>query len=203
MRDYLADTRCPAKILEELYGADRLGRACSRCSRCRADPLCRHPTMPVGEPRAPWSEPLHPMLERLLDRDLRLLVTYDPETLSRAASRRLAESLQRLQQADLVKLLVLGTQPFDMARVLKFAENVPFFVSQVSSLAMSRLPKGPELVMVGHDERLEAQNLAIRPDTPRIFLTTQDQKAPGNRRLRDVFGGRTLTLDEFHARVAQ
>ena len=203
MRDYLADTRCPAKILEELYGADRLGRACSRCSRCRADPLCRHPTMPVGEPRAPWSEPLHPMLERLLDRDLRLLVTYDPETLSRAASRRLAESLQRLQQADLVKLLVLGTQPFDMARVLKFAEKVPFFVSQVSSLAMSRLPKGPELVMVGHDERLEAQNLAIRPDTPRIFLTTQDQKAPGNRRLRDVFGGRTLTLDEFHARVAQ
>ena len=159
MRDYLADTRCPAKILEELYGPDRLGRACSRCSHCRADPLCRYPTMPVGEPRAPWSEPLHPMLERLLDRNLRLLVTYDPETLSRAASRRLAESLQRLQQADVVKLLVLGTQPFDMARVLKFAEKVPFFVSQVSSLALSRLPKGPEVVMIGNDERLEEQNL--------------------------------------------
>lgn len=203
MREYLADTRCPAEILEELYGADRLGRACSRCSRCRADPVCRHRTMPVGEPRAPWAEPLNPTLARLLDRNLRLLVTYDPETLPRAASRRLAESLQRLQQADLVKLLLLGTQPFDMAKVLKFAERVPFFVSEVSSLALSRLPKGPELVMVGAGQRLEEQNLAIRPNAPRIFLTTQDQQAPGGRRLRDVFGGRTLTLGEFHARVAQ
>jgi ATP-dependent DNA helicase RecQ len=203
MRDYLAATRCPAEILEELYGADRIGRACSRCNRCRADPVCRHPTMPVGEPRAPWAGPLHPTLARLLDRNLRLLVTYDPENLSRAASRRLAESSQRLQQADLAKLLVLGTQPFDMARVLKFAEKVPFFMSQVSSLALSRLPKGPELVMVGGGQRLEEQNLAVRPDTPRIFLTTQGQKAPDGRRLRDVFGGRTLMLDEFHARVAQ
>jgi ATP-dependent DNA helicase RecQ len=203
MRDYLSDTRCPAEVLEELYGADRLGRACSRCSRCRADPICQHRTMPVGEPRAPWAEPLHPTLARLFDRNLRLLVTYDPETLPRAASRRLAESLQRLQQADLVKLLLLGRQPFDMIRVLKFAEKALLFVSEVSSLALSRLPKGPELVMVGVGQRLEQQNLAVRPDTPRIFLTTQDQQAPDGRRLRDVFGGRTLTLDEFHARVAQ
>ena len=203
MREYLADTRCPAEILEELYGADRLGRACSRCSRCRADPVYRHRTMPAGEPRAPWAEPLHPMLARLLDRNLRLLVTYDPEALPRAASRRLAESLQRLQQADLVKLLLCGKQPFDMTRVLKFAEKVPFFVSEVSSLALSRLPKGPELVMVGVGQKLEEQNLATRPETPRIFLTMQDQEAPGGRRLRDVFGGRTLTLDEFHTRVAQ
>src|SRR5204863_1153638 len=104
---------------------------------------------------------------------------------------------------DLVKLLLLGTQPFDMTKVLKFAEKVPFFVTEVSSLALSRLPKGPELVMVGAGQRLEEQNLAIRPDTPRIFLTTQDQQAPDGRRLRDVFGGRTLTLDEFHTRVAQ
>jgi len=203
MRDYLSDTRCPAEILEELYGADRLGRACSRCSRCRADPSCRHQSVSVGEPRAPWTEPLHPTLERLFDRNLRLLVTYDPETLPRSASRRLAESLQRLQKIDLVKLLLLGEQPFDMVRVLKFAERALLFVCEVSSLALSRLPKGPELVMVGAGQQLEEQNLAIRPDTPRIFLTRQDQQAPDGRRLRDVFGGRTLTIDEFHARVAQ
>ena len=203
MRDYLEDRRCPAEIFEELYGAHRLGRVCSRCSRCRGGPICRHKPMPVGEPRAPWAEPLHPALERLFDRNLRLLVTYDPETLPRAASRRLAESLQRLQQIDLVKLLLLGEQPFDMTRVLKFAEKALFFVCEVSSLALSRLPKGPEMVMVGAGQRLEEQNLAIRPDTPRIFLTTQDQQAPDGRRLRDVFGGRTITLDEFHARVAQ
>jgi superfamily II DNA/RNA helicase len=203
MRDYLSDARCPAEIFEELYGADRLGRACSRCSRCRAAPSCRHQPVSVGEPRAPWTEPLHPNLERLFDRNLRLLVTYDPEALPRAASRRLAESLQRLQQIDLVKLLLLGEQPFDMTKVLKFAEKALLFVCAVSSLALSRLPKGPELVMVGAGQRLEEQNLAIRIDTPRIFLTRQDQQAPDGRRLRDVFGGRTLTLDEFHARVAQ
>ena len=203
MRDYLKDARCPADVLEELYGSNRLGRACSRCSRCRADPASRHHTTPVGEPRAPWSNPLHPTLARLLDRNLRLLVTYEPESLPRAASRRLGESLQRLQQARLAKLLLMGAQPFDMPKALKFAEKVPFFVSEVSSLALSRLPRGPELVMVAASQRLEEQNLATRPDTPRIFVTTQDQKTVDGRRLRDVFGGRTLTLDEFHARVAQ
>lgn len=203
MRDYLKDVRCPADVLEELYGSNRLGRACSRCSRCRADPASRNHTTPVGEPRAPWSNPLHPTLARLLDRNLRLLVTYDPESLPRAASRRLGESLQRLQQARLAKLLLMGVQPFDMPKALKFAERVPFFVSEVSSLALSRLPRGPELVMVAAGRRLEEQNLAARPDTPRIFVTTQEQKTVDGRRLRDVFGGRTLTLDEFHARVAQ
>jgi hypothetical protein len=202
MRDYLRDARCPAEIFEELYGAHRVGRACSRCSLCRADRNCRHRTMAVGEPIAPWVEPLHPTLARLLDRDRRLLVTYDPDHLPRSASRRLSESLQRLQQADLVKLLLLGTQPFDMDRVLKFAERVPFFVSEVSSLAHSRLPKGPEMVMVAPGSRLEEQNLAVRPETARIFLTADDQVAPDGRRLREVFGGRTLTLDDFHARVA-
>ena len=203
MRDYLMDTRCPAEILEELYGADRLGRACGRCNKCRADPANRHRTVPVGEPRAPWSKPTHATIAQLLDRNLRLLVTYEPENLPRAASRRLGESLQRLHQAQLVKLLVLGTQPFDMSKVLKFAESVPFFVSEVSSLAFSRLPHGPELVLVGPGQELEEQNLAVRAESPRLFITTQDQMAPNGRRLRDVFGGRTLTIDEFHARVTQ
>jgi ATP-dependent DNA helicase RecQ len=75
-------------------------------------------------------------------------------------------------------------------------------VSKVSSLAHSRLPKGPEMVMVAPHSRLEEQNLAVWPETARIFLTADDQVAPDGRRLRDVFGGRTLTLDEFHEGVA-
>ena len=203
MRDYVSDAGCPAEIFEELYGAHRVGRACSRCSRCRADWACRHPAMPVGEPRAPWFIPLHPTIANILDHNHRLLVTYDSENLPRAASRRLRESFQRLQTAQLAKLLIMGPQPFNMAKVLNFAEKVPFFVSDVSSLALSRLPKGPELVLVGFNQRLEEQNLAIRSYSPRIFIAAQDQKAPDGRCLRDVFGGRTLTLDEFHARVAQ
>ena len=203
MRKYLRDANCPATILEELYGNNRVGRTCSRCSRCRMDEACRLKTLPVGEPRAPWTEPLDPRVADLLDRDLRLLVTYDPSGLARNASRRLGETLQRLQQARLAKLITLGKQPFDMDRVLKFAEKSAFFVSDLSSLAQSRLPKGPELVMVGYQQTLEPQNLATRPDNPRIFLTPLDQPAPDGRRLRDVFGGRTLTFDEFNARVSQ
>ena len=203
MRDYLRDARCPATILEELYGADRVGRVCSRCSRCRLDEGCRLKTVPVGEPRASWIAPLDPLVADLLDHDLRLLVTYDPSGLARTASRRLGETLQRLQQARLAKLITLGDQPFDMGRVLKFAEKSAFFVSDLSSLALSRLPKGPELVMVGNRQTLKAQNLTPRSDNPRIFLTPLDQLAPDGRRLSDVFGGRTLTLDEFVYRVAQ
>ena len=203
MLDYLRDVRCPATILEELYGADQIGRECSRCSRCRVDENCRLKTVPVGEPRAPWIAPLDPLVAELFDHDLRLLVTYDPNNLPRTASRRLGETLQRLQQARLSKLITLGDQLFDMGRVLKFAEKSAFFVSHLSSLALSRLPIGPELVMVGNRQNLEPQNLIPRRENPRIFLVPIDQPAPDGRKLRDVFGGRTLTIDEFNARVAQ
>jgi len=139
----------------------------------------------------------------LFDRNLRLLVTYNPAGLPRAASRRLAETLGRLQQLSLAKLIVLGAPPFDLPRLKQFAEKRPFFVTEVASLARSRLPRGPELVLIGPDQRLEAQNLAPRPESPRIFVTPEDQPAPDGRRLRDVFGGRALTLEEFHARVGQ
>ncbi|WP_322997427.1 protein DpdF [Castellaniella sp.] len=203
MRDYLRNDRCPAAILEDLYGANRVGRVCSRCSKCRADEGCRLRSVAVGEPRGPWTESLDPLVKNLFDRDLRLLVNYEPGELARNASRRFGDTLQRLAQARLAKLITLGPQPFDMDRVLKFAEKTAFFVSDLTSLALSRLPRGPELVMVGAGQTLEPQNLAPRADNPRIFLAPLDQPAPGGRRLKDVFGGRTLTLDEFNARVAQ
>lgn len=203
MREYLRNDRCPAAILEDLYGASRVGRTCSRCSRCRADDTCRLNSVTVGESRGPWTNPLDPFIANLFDRDLRLLVSYDVGDLGRNASRRLGDTLQRLAQAGLAKLITLGPQPFDMSRVLKFAERSAFFVSDLSSLALSRLPRGPELVMVGDRQTLEPQNLAPRADNPRILLAPIDQPAPDGRRLKDVFGGRKLTLDEFNARVAQ
>lgn len=203
MREFLRDERCPAAIFEELYGSNPGGRTCSRCTQCRADKTRRLNTIAVGESRAPWTIPLASVVADLLDRDLRLLVTYDPSDLARNASRRLGNTLERLQQAGLTKLITLGPQSFDMDRVLKFAENSPFFVSDLTSLALSRLPRGPEVVMVGERQILEPQNLVPRPENPRIFLAPIDQPAPDGRRLKDVFGGRTLTFDEFNARVAQ
>ncbi|MCB2399369.1 protein DpdF [Rhizobium ruizarguesonis] len=203
MRDFLKDEHCPAEILEKLYGAHRLARRCSRCSICRMDPDKKHNSRPVGEPIGPWVHPLHPAVERLLDKNLKLLVTYDHENMPRAASRRLGDTLQRLQQANVSKLLLLGAQSFDMDRILRFAVDAPFFVTTVTSLGLSRLPKGPEVVMVGRNQLLEEQNLAARPESPRIILTPLSQVAPDGRRLRDVFGGRVLTLDEFNERVSR
>jgi len=203
MGSYLKDARCPAKVLEDLYGSSRLGRVCSRCQICRGNAMRRLPFVPVGEPRSPWFEPINTSLARLLGADGRLLVTYKPDQLARNASRRLGESFSRLQKMGVAKLLLLGRQPFDMDRVLSFAEKVPFFVSAVPSLAYSRLPQGTEVVMVAPEETLEPLNLVPWIDTPRIFLVSDEFLAPDGRRLVDVFGGRRLTLDEFHARVAE
>ena len=57
--------------------------------------------------------------------------------------------------------------------------------------------------MVSPEEKLEPINLVPWTDTPKIFLTSDEILAPDGRRLVDVFGGKRLTLDEFHARVAE
>src|SRR5262249_9404184 len=127
----------------------------------------------------------------------------DPDKLPPNTSRRLAESFRRLQQAGVAKLLLLGEQPFDMKRMLEFAEKVPFFVSEVAALAYSRLPKGPEIVMVAGNYVLSPVNLTPKAEAPRIFITPKDYLGPDGRRLREVFGSSILTLDEFHAKVAE
>jgi hypothetical protein len=45
--------------------------------------------------------------------------------------------------------------------------------------------------------------LVPRADTPRIYFTDRETLAPDGRRLVDVFGGRTLNLDQFQTRVMQ
>lgn len=203
MREFIARPSCPADVLEALYGAERVSKQCSRCVLCRADPFRCHRGGTVPEPRAPWRSPPSPAIERLLGHDGRLLVTYSPENISRSDIRRLGSSLKRLQSEGLSKLVQLGPQRFDMTKLLSFATDAPFFVSVLERLAMSRLPLGPEFIMVGEGAQLSAQNITARPDTPRIFLVPEAYVGPDGRRLKDVFGSRTLTLDEFQTKVAE
>ncbi len=203
MRQHLEAVACPAETLEDLYGTHRVGRACSRCRLCRAKSDCRRSPRPVGEPRSPWPVVMNVVLAKLLGADGRLLVTYQADQITAKASRRLGTTFHRLQQMNVVKLLILGQQPFDMKRVLSFADHVPYFVNEVTSLAHSRLPLGPEIVMVSLSQSLTAENLVPRAETPRIYLMDQEASAPDGRRLVDVFGGRTLPLDQFQARVVQ
>ena len=203
MQRFLNQTDCPASVFESLYGEHRVSRVCSRCQLCRDRPTNRRTSQAVGEPRSPWPGSDDPTLGGLLGADGRLLVTYAGDEVGAKHSRRLGGALQRLQQRGLVKLLLLGDQPFDMRRVLAFAHNVPFFVSHLASLGFSRLPFGPELVMLSPAQTLARENLVPRMDTPRIFLTDRRTLAPDGRHLVDVFGGRTLSLEQFQSRVMQ
>ena len=93
--------------------------------------------------------------------------------------------------------------PFDRERVLRFAQTSPFFVSLLPSVISSRLPDGPEMVFVGRGQRLGEATYAARKGRTRLFVVPEGQRAVSGHLLRDVFGGRTLTLDEFHARVSE
>jgi hypothetical protein len=202
MRRYLSNRTCPADLLEELYGRERVARTCASCSRCRERRDARGPTVATGEPRAPWLLPTPPLLARLFDADSRLLVTYG-DVSTRAESRRLGETLERLSRMGLAKLILLGEVPFDRERVLRFARSSPFFVSALPSLISSRLPNGPEMVFVGHGQRLGEATYSASGGRARMFVVSEGQRAPTGHLLRDVFGGRALTLDELHARVSE
>jgi ATP-dependent DNA helicase RecQ len=202
MQRFLAGKDCPAEILEELYGRGQVARTCSSCSRCRRHQVTRPQSPTAIEPRAPWPLPLPPLLERLFDSDGRLLVTYG-EVSGKAQSRRLGETVERLCRMGLAKLVLLGDAPFDLDRVLRFAETRPFFMSRLPSLAHSRLPSGPEVVLVGHGQQLGEATYSAHPDRTRLFLVHEGLKAQSGHVLREVFGGRVLTLDELHARVAE
>ena len=202
MQRYLNDEECPANILESLYGKGRISKACSRCSICRVDPLARQPSGSVAELKGPWRLPLDPLLGRLLGSDGRLLVTYQRERVGIPESRRLGVSISRLQRIALAKLILIGTPPFKMDRVLRAAETKPIFVSRLSSLAHSRLPDGPEFVIFGMDEEILQSSIDPYEGRSRILLVPENQSTPHGRKLRDVFGGRVLTLDEFNERVA-
>jgi ATP-dependent DNA helicase RecQ len=202
MQRFLKDEECPADILESLYGADRIARMCSQCSLCRDNPSARQPSKSIGEPKAPWKLPTNPLLVRLLGPDGRLLVTYDPNKGGATESRRLGDSIARLQRADLAKLIVIGNPPFNMERVLRVADTRPLFISNLPSLAHSRLPDGPELVIFGVEQQILQPSIDSYPGRSRILIVPEDQVTATGRALRGVFGGRVLTLDEFNERVA-
>jgi ATP-dependent DNA helicase RecQ len=198
---FLSDRCCPADLLEELYGQDRVARTCASCSRCRSNAELRIPAKKTGEPRASWTLPLPPLLAGLFDADRRLLVTYGNVS-GRSQVRRLGDLFERLNRIGLAKMTLLGPAPFDQQRVFRFAQSRPFFVNSVSSLVDSRLPHGPEAVFVAPDQSLGEASYASREGRTRMFFVPEEMRAASGHVLREVFGGRTLTLEDFEMRVS-
>ena len=140
---------------------------------------------------------------RLVDASGRLLVNYPEEGLSRSSSRRLAEALGRMRRMGLAKLLLLGPSPVALERLLQPMRGRAFFVSSVPALGLSRLPDGPELVIIGTGQTVGETALAQSDDRVRILLAPRRQRGPTGHPLREVFGGRVLDFEEFLGRVAE
>lgn len=203
MKRFLEDEDCPAQVFEELYGPRRVAHQCSRCRACRADSQQQKIPKQVGEPRSPWCVLPGRLMANLLGETNSVLVSYEADRLSQRRLRRLSSSIERLQIDGLAKVLLLGSPPSEFRDLLVFADKRPIFVADVPSLAQSRLPKGPELVIVGEGHLLSPQNLRGNPENPRLFLAHEYCETSEFRPLKEVFEGRRFDLDEFIARVSQ
>ena len=203
MSRFLEDERCPSEVFQDLYGPDRVAHRCSRCQKCRADQRRQKKSGNIREPRSPWTLPRTQLTVNLLGESNSLLVGYENDALRRRLLRRLSSAIERLQRDGLAKALIFGIPPPEFDRLLAFAETRPLFVAEVPSLAQSRLPEGPELVIVGEGRSLTPQNLRATPESPRLFLAPKYHETEDRRLLREVFEGRRLNLDEFIARVSQ
>ena len=150
MHRHIQGDTCPSDLVRELYGGPKVDRACSRCALCRASPTCQHPTDLRREPCSPWSPPtLTPMLQRILDDEGRLVVTYEPEASGPREQRWAAMAMDGLWRGGIRSLTVLGRVPPLFMRTLDELGKLPVFVEKIDKIGLSRLPDGPRAVLVG------------------------------------------------------
>lgn len=214
MVQYLRSTRCPAEMIAELYRINleeisyRVALNCGGCPIGRKPAGCGRLPEPVPDPPWPWpiSSRLSPSIVDQLDSDGRLVVYYDPEHMDRPWRRRLGELLKALYRHGVRKMIFMGEALTEHKQVLSFAEHCPVFFSTPTTLAVTNLPPGPEFVFVSPGVTLSASSFASRPTgSERLLLIprdTQDPSRPGIRFL-ETYGGRDLSLDEFHGRLTQ
>lgn len=196
MLRHLDGASCPADLVVELYRASAVDRACSRCSVCRGDQALRRTTDLRREPPSPWPAPaLSGPLKDLLRQEHRLLVPYKPQESSGFQIRRTAETFRTLYLDGLRCVLALGTVPPLFRRALDEMSEVPVFLERPKFLAGSRLPRGPQLVLIGPGENLDRANLTPDANRPRLLFIPRD--------LADPDRPDTLLLDRYPGAVVQ
>lgn len=204
MTRHLERSSCPADLLADLYGSEKVVRNCGGCAICRlGNP--RHP--PLGhqsEPPVPWTAgALSQRILKLLDPQRRLVVFYDPGLGDWLQRDSLCEILLRLTQEGLHNVVLLGKLSSHVEETLTVLHDKPVFISRVERLAMRKLPRGPLFVIAG-GLALTTENLAEqRPGEERILLVPTNTDSPSRPGilLSDVYPGRTMTLDELRNRV--
>jgi ATP-dependent DNA helicase RecQ len=199
MLRHMRGGECPSDLIEELYGASRIVAGCSGCGLCRADPTKARARSLPREPASAWPVPLlaEPLSDLLVEGVL--VVTYDGSAASGYAQRRFADAVSALLRAGARAFRFVGDKPPLFDRALTIFPDAPAFVSHSASAATSRLPWGPEVVLVG------AGDWRLPPPSAhkRIILlpsSAPDPDRPGERLL-DRYNGRIMSLDMLLERL--
>lgn len=200
MLRHLRGGECPSKLIEELYGAARILGGCSACGLCRADPNRATVDWLPREPASPWQAPAwtSPLTELLHEGEA--AVVYSPSAAGAYQTRRLISALAELWRggARLVRVVGATSEAVDVA--LAELALLPVFVSRSPLAATSRLPAGPEVVIVGE------RSFRLPPGMAhgRILLIPTragDPDRPGEGLL-DRYNGPILSLDTLIERLA-
>ncbi|GAN75851.1 protein DpdF [Acidisphaera rubrifaciens] len=197
---HLRGGECPASLIEELYGASRILKGCSNCQICRADPArAQMDALPL-EPAAVWPAPaLSSTLSGLLS-DGEFVVTFDATATGAYASRRMAAALSGLTQGGMRVFRLVGDTPPVFERGLADLATRPVFLSRSATSATSRLPPGPEVVIVGETP----WRLSPPGRDPRILILPSgaaDPDRPGEGLL-DRYNRVSMTLDTLLERLS-
>jgi superfamily II DNA/RNA helicase len=201
MLRHLAANECPSALVETLYGPDRIVAGCSACALCRADQALARPQPLRREPASPWPvPPVTPPLSDLMAQG-ELIVTYSAEASGGFAARRTASALAALWSCGLRLVRFIGAPPPVFGRALADLAEGPIMTSQAPTRAASRLPSGPELVLVGDNA-----GFRLAPDVrqPRVVLLPQgyaDPDRPGEGLL-ERYNGSAMSLDALLGRLS-
>lgn len=199
MLRHMRGGECPSDLIAELYGESRIVSGCSGCDLCRAYPSKAHARSLPREPASAWPAPaLAETLSDLLVEGV-LVVTYDTSATSGYAQRRFADAVSALVRAGVRAFCFVGDKPPLFNRAVATFPVMPIFVSHSASVATSRLPSGPEVVMVGAgDWRLPSPSAHQRV----ILLSANapDPDRPGEGLL-DRYNGRIMSLDMLLERL--
>lgn len=199
MLRHMRGGECPSELIEELYSSSRILGGCSECGLCRANRSRAHVRSLPREPAAAWRAP--PLEVPLSDVVIagEAVVTYDAAASGAFASRRLADAVAALVRGGARLFRLVGELPPQFNRALADLAGAPVFVSRSASAATSRLPSGPEVILVGN----VAWRMPPPSAQPRILflpVNTPDPDRP-SQGLLDRYNGAVLTLDMLLERL--
>lgn len=191
---------CPSDLIEELYGANRILGGCSGCRLCRADPGRAKVDWLPREPAASWSAPAwaSPLADLLQDGEV--VVTYSPNAVGAYRTRRLISALAALWRSGARLVRLVGKTSSVIEAGLAELAALPVYISRSPVAATSRLPAGPEVLIVGEGPF----RLPQASPHGRILLIPEgaaDPDRPGQGLL-DRYNGTVLSLDTLIERLA-